>query len=213
MIYAFSDNSSWNRVFTRAIEIRASSPITDRECAKCGSASQMPIGGFDVVVEGGTKYPDVLGCGFYPFLVLSRKAIDALRIHAVDAFDSFPVRVVEVRSKKLKAVQPPDYFRIEITANVEIDLNASGITIEKYCSGCGSLEARPVIPQRFELVAGSWDDNVLFRNKKYFPRIYFCSDDLLTIASQFQLSNFRFTRIDHPFDPAERGVPYLVSGK
>jgi hypothetical protein len=178
-------------------------------CQKSGAVKQYPVGSFDVLVEGGTKYPDILGCGHYPFLIVSERVVTIWQHHDIRSFTTYPVGVAEVNSKKLKDVSPPQYYRVEIDGRCAIDLEASGLRIIDYEPDCDRYTLEPLGgPKGFQMVADSWDGSDVFRDTKLYPRVSFCTQKVLGLASEYQWTNFRFEPMEGPFDNSNKGIDY-----
>lgn len=209
--YKFRDNSSHTRGFTWAMSILARSEMHHRECSTCGAVEHYPSGAFDVIVEGGTKYPDILGCGAYPFLIVSETVITAWQQAGITCFHTYPVGIAEVKAKKLRDVTPPQYFRAEIDGKCEIDLTASGVKLIRVCPECSRVIERPTLSHErsYHMKAGSWDGCPIFRDSIHYPRVNFCTQYVLNLASQHRFTNFRFEPMLGPFDSASKGVDYL----
>lgn len=209
--YEFSNNSSYNRIFTGAWRIHPRSAMIYHECPQCGAGEEYPSGAFDVDVEGGTKYPDILGCGAYPFLILTDAVVTAWRQADIDCFQSYPVGIADIKSKKLRDVPPPRYWRIEIEGTCRIDLRASGVEVVKFCPECHYLVTRPTMASGFQIVKGSWNGCPVFRDAELYPRVNFCTQKVLEVARQNRFTNFRFEPMQGPFDSSSKGVDYLES--
>lgn len=209
--YKFSDNSSYKREFTRAISIRPRSEIVRRVCPELGAVSQYPSKEFDVVVEGGSYYPDILGCDAYPFLIVSEAVVTAWGDAGITSFQPYLVCVAEARSKskKLHETVPPRYFRIEIDGQCEIDMMASGLEVIHFAPECGYLVTNPSLPTMFIMKPGSWDGSPVFRDILHYPRVSFCTQLVLDIAHKHRFTNFRFELMEGPLDSWSRGIDYL----
>lgn len=209
--YHFRHNSSYTRGFTWAASLRPNSEIIRRVCAEFGVVAQYPSGEFDVVVEGGSRYPDILGCGAYPFLIVSESVVNTWRNAGITRFQSYLVRIEQVRSKskKLRETVPPRYYRIEIDGRCEIDLEASGLEIVRYAPECEYLVTNPSLASGYQMVADSWDGSPLFRDPLRYPRISFCTQLVLDIARKYRFTNFRFESMEGPYDPGSKGIDYL----
>lgn len=209
--YVFDDNSSYTRGFTWAMSIIPRSEMVHRVCSECGAAENYPSGAFDVIVEGGTKYPDVLGCGAYPFLILSEAVITAWHGAGITCFHTYPVGIAEVKSKRLRDVAPPHYSRVEIDGRCQIDLVASGVEVIRICPECHRVITRSRYPfqHSYRMVPGSWDGCAVFRDPVLYPRVNFCTQVILDLARQHRLTNFRFEPMEKPPDPASKGIDYL----
>lgn len=209
--YRFRHNSSYTRGFTWAASIIARSEMIDLVCSECGAVKDYPSGAFDVIVEEGVRYPDILGCGAYPFLIVSEAVITAWHEAGITCFHTYPVGIVEVKSRKLRDITPPRYFRVEIDGQYKIDLAASGIEVISLCRECLHLVTRPKYPfeHSYQRVPGSWDGSSLFCDPVLFPRVNFCTQVAIDLARQHRLTNFRFEPMDKPPDPASKGLDYL----
>lgn len=60
------------------------------------------------------------------------------------------------------------------------------------------------------MVSGSWDGSALFRDELHYPRVSFCTDTIVKIASQYRLTNFCFEPMEGPLDPGNKGIDYLA---
>ena len=207
--YEFSHNSSHTRGFTWAISIEPRSEMIDQVCPEYGAAEHYPSGAFDVIVEGGTRYPDVLGCGAYPFLIVSEAVITAWREAGINSFDTYPIGTAEVRSRKLRDAVPPPYFRVEIDGQCKINLAASGVEVVRFCPEHHYLVTRPSLVPGFRMVPGSWDGSPLFRDPVLYPRVNFCTQMVLDLAREHRFTNFRSEPMEGPFNSASKGIDYL----
>lgn len=209
--YRFGNNSSYTRGFTWAVSIYPRSEMIHRVCQACGTVEHYPSGEFDVALEGGSKYPDVLGCGAYPFLIVSEAVTLDWKNAGITQFEKFKVGVASIKSKskRLLEVAPPPYFRIEITGSCDIDLAASGLEVISLCQNCGHLRTKPAVSSGFRMVKGSWDGSALFRDVIKYPRVSFCTTLILELAYKYQRTNFRFGLMEGPRDAASKGIAYL----
>lgn len=209
-LFTFTDNTFKNRGFAWAASIHPRSEIVHEICPKCGSVKHYPKGEFDVTLEKGSKYPDILGCGAYPFLIVSEKVIRAWQEANVCCFHTYDVKIAKVKSTKLKDLPAPQYYRIEIDGSCQIDLEASGAKVVKFCPECHYLVIHPPVLNSFRMVSGSWDGSALFRDELHYPRVSFCTDTIVKIASQYRLTNFCFEPMEGPLDPGNKGIDYLA---
>jgi hypothetical protein len=164
------------------------------KCLRCGRAASYPSGAFEVMLEGGSGFPDFLGCGAYPFLIVSERVITALRAAGV-TFQQHGVSVKSIRDSQLQLADAPTYFRIEATGQCWINLAASGIQIQGICEECGELQTRPPLIRRFTLLEGSWDGSDLCHDPRYFSRVYFASQRIADLSSNLKFTNCRLTEM------------------
>jgi hypothetical protein len=87
----------------------------------------------------GTKWSDVLGCGAFPFLIVSEKVIECCAKEGVGTFPIHEVKIATPFPKKLSGEIPPKYFWIDGVKlkGALIDFEASGFVGVKFCSECG----------------------------------------------------------------------------
>lgn len=207
--FKFSHNTIYNSEFAWAWRIHPQSEMIYQKCPECGTIEHYPSGTFDVSVEGGTAYPDVLGCGEFPFLIVSEAVVEAWRKANITCFHTYEVGVNEVQSKALEHLPPPHYFRIEIDGRCRIDLAMSGVDVIRLCPRCHHLVTRPSLIPGFHIVSDSWDGCDLFRDVDLFPRVSFCTELVLKLAQKHRHTNFRFEPMGGPFQSGNGGFDYL----
>jgi hypothetical protein len=206
----FGDNTFSNRSFAWAASIHPRSEVVHQICSNCGSVKYYPKGAFDVTLEKGSKYPDVLGCGAYPFLIVSGKVIEAWQEAGICCYHTYDVKIAEIKSAKLKDLTAPKYYRVEIDGSCLIDIEASGAKVVNFCPECHHLVTHPSVLNSFSIATGSWDGSSLFRDQVHYPMISFCTDTIVKIAFQYRLTNFRFEPMAGPLDPGNKAIDYLA---
>src|SRR5438132_3177485 len=113
LFYEFSDNSSYEKKWAFAVSIHPKSPVVIWRCPECGRAAHYPAGAFDVTVEGGSAFPDVLGCGAYPLLILSERVISLLKSAGISFFQESPVNDGAIQESRVRPEEAPAYFRAD----------------------------------------------------------------------------------------------------
>jgi len=207
--YVFRNNSSYKDIYTWAISIIPESEMIEEGCDECESYSEYPSGSFGVVCEGGSQYPDILGCGAYPFLIVSESVIFAWSTASKFEYHAFPVTVREVRSRSLHIKDAPKYFRIEIDGRCNIDLEASGFEIVTPCPACGiAPKMRKGLDYTFFMTPNSWDGSSMFRDISLFPLVSFCTESLVDLAQRYKLTNFHFAPMQKQNPPSYKGIDY-----
>src|SRR6266404_8397181 len=96
IFYELSDNTAIERKWVIATLVNPTSPIINWSCPDCGRAAEYPSGSFDVSVEGGDAFPDFLGCGSYPFLVVSARVVETWRLNGIHNLCSYSVGIADV---------------------------------------------------------------------------------------------------------------------
>lgn len=161
-------------------------------CPDCGAATSYPSGSFDVTIEGGTAYPDFLGCGAYPLMIVSDKVIASWEQHGVGPFVKSPVRVATALETNLSPNEAPKYFRIEIGGEIMVDVPGSSGQFKRFCTRCGTFMTEPMLIRKFAFHANSWDGTSLFRDHRLFPRVIFCTKSVKQLAEAEHFTNCRF---------------------
>ena len=190
--YNLLDNTSYERNWTEAVSIHSLSRLIEWSCPDCGTATSYAAGSFDVTIEGGEAYPDFLGCGAYPLMIVSSKVIASWERHGIGPFVKFPVGVAAALETKLSPNEAPQYFRIEIGGEVMVDVPGSGGQFTRFCTRCGTFMTEPMLIKKFAYHARSWDGSALFRDHRLFPRVVFCTEAVKRLSKAEQHTNCRF---------------------
>lgn len=207
--YQLGHDSSFNPQFAWGYKIIPQSEEKLLICPKCKTVRRIPIGAFDIAVEGGEVLPDILGSGSYPFFIVSTRVVQNWKSNDVDDFLMYPVSIIKNNSDLSVQTESSKYYRIEPTGICQIDLLASGLEVIQYCPECHYLKTRPTLPRRFEMNSGSWDGSTIFRDPNLYPQIIFCTHKIVEIAHRFQHTNFRFEFMSGLFNYAQPGLEYL----
>jgi hypothetical protein len=195
LFYEVADNTAHEKKWTFAVGIHPKSHIVRWGCPDCGRGAQYPAGNFDVTLEGGSKFPDVLGCGAYPLLILSQRALKLFNSTGIGCFQQYPVGVAAVNGSHLRAEESPAYYRTEVTGECMIDFKASGARITSICERCGEIRTDPPIIRRFKIIEGSWNGCDLFRDHRYYPRVSFCTQRVVELAKAHGITNCHFEQM------------------
>ena len=190
--YNITDNTCYERKWTIAVSIHPRSRMIEWSCPDCGAAASYPAGSFDVTIEGGEAYPDFLGCGAYPLMIVSGKVIASWEQHGIGPFVKFPVGVAAALETKLSLKDAPQYFRVEIAGDAKVDIPGSGGDFTRFCTRCGTFMTEPMLISKFALYAKSWDGSHVFRDQRLFPRVIFCTETVKRISESERHTNSRF---------------------
>lgn len=189
-------------------------------CGVCGVAPLVAEGDIDVTLEPrkGRAWPDVLGCGAYPFFIVSGRAVEAWGEDGVGAFPLHRVNLLPPFPEQLRARPAPDYFWLDGAAmrGASLDFEASGFVGVRFCPGCGNrtddtratYERRRAQTWPFEFVPGTWAGAKLFTTD-LAPTKFFCTEEVLESAARHRLTNFRFLRAEEGHSPNSEGIKYL----
>lgn len=193
---------------------------TGAPCEVCGVEPLIAEGDISVTLEPrkGKEWPDVLGCGAYPFFIVSGRVIEAWGEEGVGAFPRHRVNVLPPFPDKLRASPPPDYFWLdgERMRGASLDFEASGFVGVRFCPRCGNrtddigatYERQRSRAWPFVFIPGAWTGAKLFTTD-LSPTKFFCTEDVLHSAARHGLTNFRFLRAEDGNSPGGEGIRYL----
>ena len=168
--------------------------MINTRCDACGRGSEIPEGSFDVVVEGGRQFPDVLYCGAYPFLIVSARVAGDWERSKINDFTRFPVRVKDLTDAQVKLSDAPEYFRIEVSGSCEVDLRRSGLALRKRCRSCGCGRIDRLAEKGYVVKARSLKGSGLFRDS-ILSAVIFCSSTVSDLATANHHSNVKLQSV------------------
>lgn len=183
------------------------------DCGRCGKKiHRHSSDGWSCVVERGTYWPDVMGAASHPILAVSERVVRALEEELASGFDVCPIRLAEVRSRRLALLPEPEYFYLRVTGAVDIDLTAGGIGGVPACPECfqqipeGHQPAHRHVP-----IAGTWDGADFVRTRNLPNLLTFCTRRVVELARTARWTNLRIDPMDigshnHGY---WAGVPFL----
>lgn len=192
IFYRLGHNTAYEREWTYAVSIHPRSHVIKWSCPDCGRAASYPAGAFDVTIEEGTAYPDILQCGAFPLLIVSERVFAAWADHGIGPITTSPVGVVAANETNLLPKDAPPYFRVEVVGHAKVDVPGSGGLITGFCPRCGGFATKPTTIKQFSFLEGSWDGSPIFRDHRQFPSVIFCTDAVVELAKSEGHTNFSF---------------------
>ncbi|HKA20097.1 MAG TPA: hypothetical protein VKN18_17545 [Blastocatellia bacterium] len=218
--YSVSHNSFVNEGFPWINRV-TSGLFNEAQCPICGRRPRVPSGGdIEATLEPrlGSGWPDVLGCGAYPFFIVSPRVIDAWREERIGEFPHHKVTIVGPLPKRLVYKNQPDYCWLD-GAKMQgalFDYNMSGFVGLYFCKGCGAAEfdvsatydRQHSRKYPYAFTTGSWHAANVFTTD-LSPTLFFCTEALLQCARQHRLTNFRFLDVEDGGAPGNTGIEYL----
>ena len=167
-------------------------PAENIICPKCGIASifsylRKYVDSFSIEIDQGTKYPDLMGCGTSAFTVVSQHAIDSFKKWKITGWEAVPVQIGAVKAKKLKEVEPPQYYSLLVEEGIQYDKKKMEYR-SVMCNHCG----RETVTHNGDItvVAESWNGKDLFKGD--YMGFVLCTEKVLECAKEEKLSNFSF---------------------
>ena len=193
---------------------------TGAACEVCGVKPLVAEGDISVTLEPrkGKEWPDVLGCGAYPFFIVSGRVIEVWGEDGVGAFPHHRVNVLPPLPETLRASPRPEYFWLDGARmlGASLDFEASGFVGVRFCPRCGNrthdigatYERQRSGTWPYQFVPGTWGGAKVFTTD-LSPTMFFCTEDVLHSAARHGLTNFRFLRAEDGHSPGSKGIKYL----
>lgn len=200
------DNTHFSRGWTWAYKIQPNPRDLGELCPVCGKGrwfpSSYPRLPLLATVEGGSKYPDVLGCGSYPLLLLSSRVMESWSLHDIKGYKHYPLATIAEPNSKICLATAPTYHHVEVTGRCQFDLTAMGLRLIFTCPKCGyvdykrdksSFEADDPFEDfmEYRFLEETWDQADVFTTE-IFPHLTFCTSRIVELAKKYGYSNFRF---------------------
>jgi hypothetical protein len=183
--------------------------VAQPPCNACGARRRAPLGDLDVEYDlRRRQWADAIGCGAYPLLVLSERAVGAFRASGI---------AVTIGGETLNTSQPQRYYWIDggRMRGVELDYERSGFVAVRVCRTCGrrswdvgaTYDAQHSDRQGIVFVNSTWDGKDLFTSD-LSPTRFFCTNRVLACARAHRLQNLLFTPLERANVPGP-GIDYL----
>jgi hypothetical protein len=189
-------------------------------CPECGGTSCSPAGELRATVDikRAVTWPDVLGCGSYPLLVVSSRVIDDWTRARIECGSPAKVLLETPGSRDRRCGSLPDYFWIDGARLIgaQLDFEASGFVDVRFCSTCGrrmddvsaTYERQHSSVWPYQFVPGTWNGLDLFTTD-LAPTAFFCTARVVDCARISRHTNFRFVPVELGADTGHKGLKYL----
>ena len=219
IFYIFDDNTFATRGYTWAMSLKPRPEEFSRRCPKCraGMSVEYPKHSINLAVEGGSKYPDILGCGAETILIVSQNVINDWEGAGITGYEKYDVNIVEAKGKRIKDAESPRYYHINVIGRAEYDMEAMGFKCQITCEYCGRIEVtnpndelHPLDPTIIK--EGSWDGSDIFA-MDITPRKTYCMEKVLFLAGINERTNFYFAPLELTGDVNFRGLDYRSMAK
>ncbi len=132
-------------------------------------------------------------------ILVSLATLSLFEKHRVTGFET---RRTQISYPKAIDAKPPDLFELIVTGWGGLAAAAAGVSLARYCPGCGHKVYAIAEPSRL-IDPGTWDGSDLFIVWP-LPRFRFASDRLAAIIRQEGMSGVDL--IPAPDIPTDRGV-------
>lgn len=193
-----------------ASKIYAKSEEVIIDCEKCGARGRYPEKEFDIDIEGGEKYPDILLCGSYPLLIVSKKVVEDWKNEGITGFSFYPVGINSVSSESLRKVTPPSYFHIVVQGKSKLNLVKMEVDIVEKCPSCGKIKFNKPIwdIDKFYIDETTWDGLDLFVSD-LFPTMILVTTNVVQSACKNKHTNFEFIKAEDSMQIIQNPINYL----
>lgn len=129
--------------------------------------------------------------------LFSDRIVNGLEEIGGTGFTVHPVRVKRIDGAGLfKAAAAPKYFYLEITGEIDIDMNASGVGGAPQCPGCFRWLSKSAEPHRYVPAGHTWDGADLLRLRNLPYRMLFCTRRVLELARRDRWRGVGFEPMD-----------------
>jgi hypothetical protein len=190
-------------------------------CKRCGVEVSQPGGDLEVSLDEnqGTRWPDVLGCGAHPLLIVSASVVESWQNEeqlapAVGGRVSF-----RALPKGLEALKRPSYFWIDGARmrGANLDFQAGGFVDVRFCAECETRSENITATHTrqasghwpYVFAAGTWNGAKLFTSD-LSPAVFFCTDEIVECARRHRHRNFRFIPSEAGGATWSAGIDYLA---
>jgi hypothetical protein len=195
MFFSFSHNSFVEENWVWGAEIVPALDTISSPCFVCGNGllypSRYPERPLSVVIESGSRYPDILGCGAYPLLIISESVADAWKENGLRGFNLFPLTIANPIKK---TPNPPKYFHVHVTGRCNINFKKIGVEVIESCPKCGYIWVEP-FDFEFHITEEDKNDDSDFFVNEYFPQVVFCTERVRELAIEMLWTNVAFEPI------------------
>ncbi len=146
--------------------------------------------------ERGSKWPDFLrNGGSPPLMFVSQRIVESLHNSGIPIARSTPMPIAKIKAKNIKDKPAPEYSVVEALPGIEMDYEASGISIDS--------EGKPIIPRTIQpipwkLKSSTWTGLDLFgwpRIPKRPDEVLICTDRVVELAKRDGWTNVKFESI------------------
>lgn len=189
------------------IERVVSGLVTGEACPVCGVRPLIASGDIDVTLERrkGSMWSDVLGCGSYPFFIVSERVVEAWKEEGIGIFPHHRVNILPPYPDKLGALPAHRYFWLDGSKmrGARLDFDASGFVDVRFCPKCGNRtdDVRATYDRRssgrspYIFIPGTWQGEKVFTTD-LSPTAFFCTEEVMQNAVRHGFSNFRFAPVE-----------------
>ncbi len=129
--------------------------------------------------------------------LISEKALNAFENEHVTGYDGYSkvnTCFSSELSEKLFYEDAPQYYKLNITGEIEFDFKAMCLKKKRVCPDCGRFDWNRLGFPKFQLDETTWDGSDLCRIQSCLGYTV-CSEKLYSLISEHELTGFAFKRL------------------
>lgn len=167
----------------------------------------------------GSFWPDVLGCGACPLLLLSDDAVSAWQRHRLGELPLGRIEIVGEVPKKMREEKQKAYYWVDGSQmrGARVDFDKAGFVEVEFCKACGTRSdnvGKTYDRQHAGSAVYSFLDFIrsdleLFTTD-ISPTLFFCKEAVVACAREHKLTNFRFVPLDWGVSYNGKGLDYMA---
>lgn len=160
---------------------------------------------FTLVIETHARYPDFLKCygvGLSIFTcAVSEKVVEAFSETGITGYSATPILIVREQDGKLKEIDDaPQYYKLNICGNIDLDYEKMHLKRKHVCKECGQYTfSRQKLGISY-LDLSSWSGHDLCRLNT-FPAIIICSEKVIATIKKYKLKGASMLESRYLFEP------------
>ncbi len=148
-----------------------------------------------VVGNSGPRWTEVISC--LDGLILQESVCEIIEKENFTGFKAHPIAITEIKSKKLRSLPVPQYYLLEITGRIDIDVNELDDVGGSICPVCFRRDAQQGNPYRWRekrIVPklDTWNNADFVKLRNWRCGMKYCSKRFIDLASKYKWHNFIF---------------------
>jgi len=163
------------------------------QCSRQVATPQYKADAPHLILEGGRAYPDFLqfcGAGDRLYLV-SEKALNLYEKNGITGYSGYRLVTIEHVQQHNNGPHHPEYYCLDITGRIDLDIAAMHIKKKKTCSLCKQYEWSRARLEPIFLDRTTWDGSDLCLVNS-IPGFKVCSESLKELTQSQKLTGFSF---------------------
>ena len=148
-----------------------------------------------VVGNSGPRWTEVISC--LDGLILQESVCEIIEKEQFTGFNTHPIVITEIKSKKLRSLAVPQYYLLEITGRIDIDVNDLDDVGGSICPVCLRRDPQQGNPYRWKekrIVPKleTWNNADFVKLRNWRCGMKYCSKRFIDLAGKYKWQNFIF---------------------